>query len=477
MLLLLSSHSFLAQDHFGRTGSNYSPTTTLWINPAHIIDSRAFIDFHWAGVDVFAHNNFVYFPGDDLRAARQAERELSPEYSNGRSRYALHANARIQGPSVVFPVKKWAFALTSSARVASSARGIPGPFLNAAVDGLQESEVFGQTFSIERLRVNALAWTELGIGAATIIQDRGGMLTTAGVHLRRVLPISGASVVMDQLRLTVIDSTNLVLDEARGSFGMHDPSNLGSGNLFSGGGWAISTGMSWKRAYDSASGYQPHNPSQQCEWCAYKWKLSLALNDLGWASFDPPFFTGEFDSDNPEEWEDYSNWNPEEASDIDATVRDEFGVQQRGNNNYRVMLPASVAVQYDRHLVDRLYVQFAGVGGIPWENTFGVQHASSIGVVPRWESRNLEVALPLTYAAMQRPTVGLMLRLRSVIIGSDNLLPFTSNAPAYGADFYLHLKTTLYRNPKCKSGSSRTKRSFRRPNKTKRKGHVACPSW
>ena len=105
-----------------------------------------------------------------------------------------------------------------------------------------------------------------------------------------------------------------------------------------------------------------------------------------------------------------------------------------------MMLPTAASVQYDRHFYNGFYVSANAVLGVPWMRSKGIQRPSSVAIVPRWEIKRLEVAVPLSMAAMQRPTWGLMLRLNSIVIGSDNLGPLLFRGDIYGSDVYVHIK-------------------------------------
>ena len=59
-----------------------------------------------------------------------------------------------------------------------------------------------------------------------------------------------------------------------------------------------------------------------------------------------------------------------------------------------------------------------------------------------------------------------MLRFYSLIIGSDHIIPFLIPSDVQGADIYLNLKVTLFKNPKC---NKRKKR--------KKKGGKSCPAY
>lgn len=466
-----------AQEQYGRVGSNYSPTTSLWFNPALVSDSRVFVDVHFTGTDAFFHNNYVYLPGGSLTRKTLQAGTVEPQFNTRRNRINAYADSKVNGPAFTFPIRKVVMGLTSRMRTMASIRGVDAELVKMAVDGLQHPDMFDRTFVLERIRVNALSTIDIGAVASGILKQSGRDLHSGGVHLRRVFPLAGASLLLHDARFALVDSTDFMLENLQGEFGVSDVEAL-SNNLglrFVGGGWGIDLGWSWKRAYRAPGDYRPHNPSDNCAWCDYQWKLSVAVLDLGWVSFDPPYYVGEVSSTDESSWEDYDSWNPESTDEVEATFEDVFGVTERGDRKYRMMLPTAASVQYDRHFYKGFYVSANAVLGVPWMRTKGIQRPSSMAVVPRWETKRLEVAMPVSMAAMQRPTWGLMLRLNSIVIGSDNLWPLLFRGDLYGSDVYVHIKYSLFRNPQCRSVKNRVSRA--RHPRSGRKGHVACPDW
>ena len=477
LLVLFLVAQARGQEHYGRVGSNYSPTTSLWFNPALISDSRVFVDLHLAGIGAFFHNNYAFLPGGSLTRNNEQAGTMDPRFNTRQNRINAFTDSRVHGPALTFPIRKVCIGLTSSLRTLASIRGVDAELVNTAMDGLQRPEVFDRTFTLERLRINALSTFDIGAVFSGILQQSGRDVHSIGGHVRRLFPLAGASLMLHDARFTVVDSTDFVLENLQGEFAFSDfeALNNDTGLGFAGAGWGIDLGWSWKRAYKISGDYRPHNPSDNCAWCDYQWKLSVAVMDLGWVSFDPPFYLGEVSSTDEARWEGYSGWAPESTEDVEQTFKDEFGVNERGDRKYRMMLPAATSIQYDRHFYNGFYVSANAVLGVPWMRSKGIQRPSSIAIVPRWEIKRLEVAMPVSMAAMQRPTWGLMLRLNSIVIGSDNLGPLLFRGDAYGSDVYVHIKYSLFRNPQCRSVKSRAPRA--RHPRSGRKGHVACPDW
>ena len=66
-----------------------------------------------------------------------------------------------------------------------------------------------------------------------------------------------------------------------------------------------------------------------------------------------------------------------------------------------------------------------------------IRRANQIAITPRFESRRIEIALPISYYELFRPRVGLSFRFGVFTIGTDMIGPFLGLTDSYGADLYM----------------------------------------
>jgi hypothetical protein len=79
----------------------------------------------------------------------------------------------------------------------------------------------------------------------------------------------------------------------------------------------------------------------------------------------------------------------------------------------------------------------------------GVQSPDLLSVCPRIEFRQFELAVPFALQKFIYPQVGLGLRFRSFVVGTDNILPFIVTRDTYGANIYFSLAISIFRNKAC----------------------------
>ena len=126
-------------------------------------------------------------------------------------------------------------------------------------------------------------------------------------------------------------------------------------------------------------------------------------------------------------------------------------------------MPTFASVQFDYNLwASRIYVNATIIQGIPVpKKRFGIRHANSLSLTPRYESFFFDFAIPLSLYEYRYPQMGVSVRLGPITIGSDKIWSWFKTQDLYGADIYVHVKLPFRYNPKCKSRLKSTRESRR----------------
>ena len=459
----------LSQDNLGIAGSNYSPVNTVLVNPSSIVDSKAFIDINFAGLGLYVHNDFVYLPKEDFSffsLIKDPATVPMPAFNSSRRRYYSFADVTIHGPSATFAVGNNSFGVYTGARSVTDVRGVSSTLTEMGLNGIYHQQFDGVEQSVKNLRINSLAWAEFGLSAGRIISKEGRDMWTAGITLKRLIAGGGASIHMDEWNFTMVDSS-LVTHSIRGNYGFNNPGwNTGRG-------WATDLGVTFKRALNDVSSYTPHSKSSGCETCDYQFKWSIALLDIGRIKFDPEFYVNQFDETEESDWDELSDFGASDAAGLDQNINEGLGFPtDAGETHFRMWLPGALSTQFDYNFGHHIYVNSSLIMGIPWRNASGPQRGSQIAITPRYELKRLEFALPFVLHEYKYPSIGAMLRLNSIIIGTDNLGTYLFNQDVYGADIYVNVKYTIFKSWKCRTASTKVAK----PQK-KRRGYVPCPAW
>jgi len=470
LLMVLWIQDYFGQDMAGVAGSTRSPVNTIFINPSSIVDSRAFIDINIVGFSVFARNNLAYLPGGSL-SRTQLEALDGPGIDLSRNNYRAYADVMVQGPSVTFNVKKHAFGLITNFRTVADARGIDNILGNYLINGFQYQPQMGQVHESKNLRTHALAWAETGITYGTIISRRGDMITQGAISVKRLWGVSGVGARIDNWRYIVADSNRLESFDFIGEYGFNDVMSSGF-NLRNGSGFGVDLGVTFKRRFKSSEGYTPFDP---CTDGDYRFKFGFSLLDVGRVRFNRPTYRNIFNESEQSQWNDFSNTQIDDLQQIDSLFTQGLGAAQNNSDAlpFTMMLPATISAQIDYNWGKGFYT-FGMINiGLPWQSRLGIQRSSLLAVVPRYEIKRFEFALPVTMYEFTTPLVGASLRLNSIIIGSDDLLALLFKRDIYGADFYFALKITMFEHWKCRPAKQK-KAPKRRAQSFE---PVPCPSW
>ncbi len=472
-LLLLLPFCFLAQDELGIAGSTRAPVNSVYFNPASICDSRTFIDVEFFGLGAFVQNNLVYVGKKDFSLIDYGGIG-NIQYNHKKNKYYAKANVSIKGPSFTANWKEHAFGIHSGVNVMADVRRLPNGFSYLVTEGFDYLPQVGQTQTIEKMRIGAMAYGYIGLSYGKIAYRWDNAILIAGATVNRILSPGGLGARLDNWTYTLQDSSQLVTQNLEGQLGFN---NFG-GSLIAGKGWGIDIGVTYKKRNKGSFGYTPFNP---CTDGKYKYKASLVLLDMGSAKFKAPYYNYVFEQTSGGNFNGNDNTHWDEPASADTTFTNGLGATAvTEGSKLKIKLPTALSAQVDYHVSKKLYAMGALTWGLPWRNKLGVQRASYLAVVPRWESQNYEVSLPITLYEMRKPMVGMAIRLRSFIIGSDNLNAFFFNGNLYGANIYVHFKMALFKHPKCKStgnGRSDFQRRKSRPVRQAPRSPVPCPKF
>jgi hypothetical protein len=443
-LLLSIGLNTMAQDELGIAGSTRAPVNTAYFNPASICDSRTFIDIEWAGLGVFFYNNLAFVGKDDFSLTDYSGIG-NIQYNLKKKRYAAKLNTAIKGPSFIANYKQHAFGILTGVNVMFDLRRLPniaGPLIS---NGLDQPDKIGQQNTITNARIGLLAYGYVGISYATIAYRTDTGILQAGANIKRILSPGGFGAHLNEWSYTIEDSLQLSTQKLHGDLAF----NSFGGKLISGKGWGMDLGVTYKKRTKGSISYEPWSP---CTDGKYEYKISFAILDIGSAKFKAPYYRYEFSQDSQSNFDGSSNTNWDDPASVDSTFNQGWGAEANTNGaKLKFKLPTALSTQVDYHVVKKLYAMGALTWGLPRKNQFGIQRASYLAVIPRWESQNFEASIPISLYDFKKPMVGMCFRLRGFIIGSDNLNAFLFNGNLTSANIYIHIKSSLYRHPKCKS--------------------------
>jgi hypothetical protein len=176
----------------------------------------------------------------------------------------------------------------------------------------------------------------------------------------------------------------------------------------------------------------------------YKLKIGVSVLDIGWVNFNKNAERHVFENVHNNlirvDEMDYDNIRTELKETSQLFYGDSNASFQE--NRFRIYMPATVSVQVDYHLKDWWYINSTLVIPAIYKSPM-IERPVVLAVTPRFESRFLEVNIPVVIYDLKYPRVGLSVRLEGLTVGTDNLGGFFSARDFTGADFYISYKVNL----------------------------------
>lgn len=440
----------VGQNAFGALHSNYTPTNSLYVNPSSILDAKVWLDINIVGVGTYINNDLVHLQNQSLISAIKNRESLGDsdfDFNHGRKKYHAYNRTFVTAPSVVWSQGDHAAALSLGGRSYTGVRGVPdfaAQFIEYGVPAYTAQHDIN--YVANNVRLASISFAEVKLTYAyTFLKKRDHMLM-AGATFSKFFSVAGAGA-------NVYDFDFIVDNDSIIDIGNIESDAVYAWNktIYAKGGWGMDFGITYQKMLRDASSYYPNSPKMGCTKIPYKYKLGLSIVDIGNVKFDPVLYQG-YDF-NTYSWQDYTQEEINENNPADLFTPQESDILDgRVKNPNKIRLPTFVSAQFDYNLwASRVYVNATIIQGFGIANNkFGLRHANSISVTPRYESYWLDFALPFSLYEYKHPQLGASLRVGPLTIGTDKLINWLFKPNVYGADFYLSLKVPIRYHPACK---------------------------
>lgn len=453
----------LAQNNFGSLHSNYTPTNSVFVNPSSILDSKVWLDINIAGAGSYINNDLVYLHDQNwipiARDAANNELRLTEDdvqYNHGKNRYHAYNRNFVNALGAVWNQGDHAAQLSINARSYTAVRKIPDYVAFFIDNGVPPYTIQHDIdYSLKNVRAASLQFAEIKGSYAYTFLKRRSDLYMGGISFTKIFSIMGGGANLYNFDFLVDNDSLAVLYHLKSDL-MYTPEAQFNVN----GGFGIDLGFTYERLMGEAASYFPNSPKLGCRTVPYKYKIGVSIIDIGSMKLaeEDYHFAGYDFSDYY--WLQYDEEEIDEANvtnvfeEVEQTIT-EGEVKDPG----KIRLPTYFSVQYDRNLWrSRIYLNATLIQGIPpGKRKFGIRHANSFSITPRYESYFFDLAIPISLYEYQYPQLGISLRIGPITIGTDKLISWIAKSDLYGADIYAHLKVPIRYHPKCKGKFSPAK--------------------
>lgn len=466
---MMVSLSLRCQESLGLVNGNYADVNGLMINPANASVTRPNVTINLFSGDFFFQSNFFFVHKKDYRFGHFFNLDASdpkyeyvydyPEYDykdslqyldyfKNSDRKKIYVHGRIGGPSATIRIGRHAFSLVTGFRNHASGEDIPydiATFMYRGFDFVPQHDI---TWNDEGGRIAALSWIEIGLGySVTFYKDREQEVS-GGITAKYLLGTGGAYARIDNARYRVPDSDTLIVENMNATVAIDFPINNATSEfpdfnpLVRGTGWSGDIGFTYvRKGWLSEEHHSLFGDKDQME-KSYWFRAGISLLDVGKINFTKSVEVHEFRNVNNAVWPGIASYT---ASSVQELLRSasyhllgDSMASLSDQNRFTIYLPTAYSIQLDYNFGHHLYANATFVNGLPLGEP-AVRRPSLISLTPRWETKELEVNLPMTLYDFREPTIGLALRIYSLVIGTEKLGTFLHLTDVKGVDLYFSL--------------------------------------
>ncbi len=424
-----------AQEHY--SGINISRRTGILnatINPAELSNLVNDHEVHVFSFSANAANNKLTFK--DLV---NGDKDFEDMLFAGDSPSNFRGDVEILGPAFAMKLDKWAFGITTAAKVKASMVDI-NPVLGRAVTngGVNNIIEAYNVLSDYNQRASGVSWGEIGLSASRELYNSEEHRFTAGITLNLLFPGSYANMGASGLRGTIRNTNGTVtLEDAHaevevaysGSLANDFTDSSNFTDFFAGGLNGLST--------DFGITYQ----WKEVDTGTNRLNAGLAVRNLGSMRF----------KDNNNESYKYTlnvpdgealNLNQfqdaESLSDIVEILEanSQYFTTTGRDRNFRVKMPAMFSAYADLHVWGNFYFAAYTQQKLQEDNNNGqIPVQNIITFTPRFAMKTFEAFIPFSHNEISEFTAGVGFRVGGFFIGSGSILSAafgnTNQADAY----------------------------------------------
>ena len=449
--------SSFAQDHFsGINTSRRGGLLNANVNPAELTNMRSNYEVNVFNFSANIANNKLSFGdlvgGDD---------DFEDLIFQGDEALNMRTDVEILGPAFAFQVNKWAFAISSSAKVQASLVDINTTLGNAVTNGGVDniSEVYNILAS-ENQRAAGMSWGEIGLSIARELYDSEEHKISAGITFNLLFPGTYANMGASKFEGTITNNFGDVsLTDASAEVNIAYSGSLAGDfsesdnftEFFAGGlnGFSTDIGINyrWKDtgmpvADDVMTTEMGVNNKtwKYTDPRNYKLNAGLAIRNMGSMTFkDDNNESVNYELDVPTgQFLDLNQFEDAESiQDVeDILLQSGYLTMEDATKDFKVKLPTVFSAYADVKLYNKFYATAFVQQKLNEDNDNDqVTVQNIVSVTPRYSTNFFEVYAPLANNEISGFTAGIGFRVGGFFIGSGSILSAavsdTDQADAY----------------------------------------------
>ncbi len=443
-VFLLCIYSASAQEMWGFSNSNYSGNMGIFLNPSTIVGAPYRYELNLIAADIFAENNYIYFPRDRKIVLNSLQGKGSPDkaerdFFSNTPVYGF-GKVLVIGPSYINSKRvdrAWGFHTAYRAEI--SAPKLPAPISKYIYEEYDYAPFLNRRFTSSPFAVAILNWYELGGTYGKVLYETEFNYLKGAATANVLLGTNGSYFDVSKMDYSIIDSSSIIMHSMDMTMA-HTmvPNNLGSLFAIRGLGGSTTLGITYMRKR-KISGFECDNGADHIK--KYNYRIGLSAIDIGFIRFfknKSQVTTVKSNNDHVISHIDNIPFNS--LSAIDNTLTSTLdGNSKTEKKAFSMFLPAALSLQFDYSITNNWFAN-ASIANRVYFSHKEIARGNSIALSTRYEKRKWEVAGDVTFFEYDKMSAGVGLRYSIFVIGTDRLLEWVNSRDVQTFDFFFGLK-------------------------------------
>lgn len=441
-------------------------------NPAALANSPYRFYVNVASVHARFDNNLFSFSKEDIlnRSFDRYQKPADADVKKGLAEYGTVL------PSFMFNISPaYTIALTNRFRKMANLNNLSANTAQLLGDSSDLNALSGQVFTNQNASFNFNSWVETGLSIAHVFVNNGNLVIKGGLTLKLLKGVAANYIYTDNLSFKLIGNNNSSalnrLVETKGSISYGYSNNLENSitkqqllsdfsNAEAKSGFGADAGIEFEwpdtdYEQELTSHYLPH-----------KMKIGMGISDFGKLSYANSNTASTIGVNNVNiSIQILSQRSNETIDQYTQRLRDLFK-GAAGPKEFELALPLTIHGYIDRKIRDRFYVN--AFASIPLskksKSVFDNHYLYALAVAPRYETKHITVALPLSYNELKQFNAGIAFRGGPFFIGSGSIITNLFTTTVSHANVYAGIAIGLKKNKRIteKKQSSQKEEEIRR---------------
>ncbi len=441
LFVLLTISSF-AQEMWGISNSNFSGHMGLFLNPTIVVGAPFKYEINLIAADQFADNTILYKPVDQKIFTEDYTGGLEQGkkyYTNGSGTQNGFSHTLVIGPSYIYNKTSYAWGIHSAYRSGLSTLNISPELATMLSNNFNSPEIYGTEYSTEPFSSAYASWFEIGGTYGKVFREDEHNIFKWAANVNLLIGLSGYTYDSRAFDFTQVDSSSLIIHNIDASYS--HTTGTGAFNI-QGFGLSTTAGVTYIKE-PNRGGFDCNMSNDRQK--KYKYRLGFSLLDLGMIRFLNNTHVYSVSNSSGYVWNGTDTLNFPTMNSLDSNMYRNLGgtIEEK---NFNVWLPLGISAQFDYQLKANLFANASIVNRIHFK-TNQIARGDQINLSVRYERRRYEGALSFSLFEYSQPNVGIGLRYRFFVIGTDRLLQMIGLSDAKSFDVFFGIKFQFCKRP------------------------------